>query len=105
MSNVGGALKHFFQVHREAGVEGGRFGFRPRLGRDIRRPLRRRSSWPAPKPISYASATERSVGVFLVSPLKPSRSPAMKNSVFRASASIVLPESRAAIFLLVQYRY
>jgi hypothetical protein len=46
-----------------------------------------------------------SVGVLLVSPLKPSRSPAMKNSVFRASASIVLPESRAAIFLLVQYRY
>jgi hypothetical protein len=37
MANVGGALKHFFHVHREAGVEGGRFGFRPRLGRDIRR--------------------------------------------------------------------
>jgi hypothetical protein len=39
MANVGGALKHFFHVHREARVEGGRFGFRPRLGRrDIRRP-------------------------------------------------------------------
>jgi hypothetical protein len=48
MANVGGALKHFFHVHREAGVEGGRFGagiecgrfgFRPRLGRrNIRRP-------------------------------------------------------------------
>jgi hypothetical protein len=38
MANVGGALKRFFHVHREADVEGGRFGFRPRLGRDIRRP-------------------------------------------------------------------
>jgi hypothetical protein len=40
MANVGGALKHFLHVHREAGVKSGRFGFRPRLGRDIRRPFR-----------------------------------------------------------------